>query len=520
MDIFFKIKSKRNKFILSTLSTLLYLLGYSIVMESGNFSVYFISYIHYKEEWVDMQYGNLMRPVFQLFLSLFSPLSGTMENLFGPRISILASTIVIEITFLFLYLQRNIWIFYILTFFLGLGTGISANISIKNCCFYYPKRKGFISATLMSAAATIGSLYTLLGEKIINPDREEVIDIKKDPYYRESVSERSKYYFLIGMILIPLGNAISIFLFYRYDPSFEIEDDTKSINKEKEKENTEVEKIENKIDTIKGPLLEGSNEENTEKDKENENKNEENKEKKEEILDVSNSFYKSSDNAGVKKALKDWRFWRNIFISGVMPFGLLFIFAVYRAYASLLGVNGKVVGTLAGATNIIGSLLNPIWAFFADKYGFQPVMKIVSVCVIALQLYFIIFMDSQVFFIIGLYISSVFRGGVIACITPHIMHIYGLRYYLTLGGLSRLFNQIINFIIAMISIIISFWNKHYDELLKPYRIVCFIGVIFGIIGFVLVYYETDKKFNFDEVKNEKKRKRMIIKREKKMIKRQ
>ena len=106
------------------------------------------------------------------------------------------------------------------------------------------------------------------------------------------------------------------------------------------------------------------------------------KKKKEEKINVSNSFYKTSKKEGVKQALKNWRFWNNIYISGVMPFGLYFIFAVCRAYASMLGVNGEVVGTLAGVMNIIGSILNPVWAFFGDKYGFQPVMKIISIFVI------------------------------------------------------------------------------------------------------------------------------------------
>ena len=240
-----------------------------MIMESGNFSVYFISYIHHKENWVDMQYGNLMRPIILLFLSLFSPFSGIMENLFGPRISLLASSIVIEITLFLLFLQRNLWIFYILSLFLGLVSGLSANIVIKNCCYYYPKRKGLINAILINVGALIGSSYTFLGEKIINPSREEVINKKTEPYYRENIAERSKYFFLFGMITIPLVNAISLLLFYKYDPSFEIEDDTKDIKKEKEKENKEDEKIENKIETIKGPLLEGNNEEVTVKENEN-----------------------------------------------------------------------------------------------------------------------------------------------------------------------------------------------------------------------------------------------------------
>ena len=208
MDIFFKIKKKRTKFILSAISALAYLIGYSIIMESGNFSVYFISYIREKQKWVDMQYGNLMRPVILLFLSLFSPLSGVMESLFGSRIALLTSAILIEITLFFFYFQQNLWIFYILSLILGLGCGLSANITVKNCCLYYPKRKGFISAIIMSLGALIGSSYTLLGEKIINPHREEVKDKENEPFYDFEIAKRSKYFFLFGMIILPIGTSV------------------------------------------------------------------------------------------------------------------------------------------------------------------------------------------------------------------------------------------------------------------------------------------------------------------------
>ena len=108
---------------------------------------------------------------------------------------------------------------------LGLGCGLSAQIVVKNCCLYYPKKKGFISACIMSLGALIGSSYTLLGEKIINPDREEVIDKKENPYYNEDISERSKYFFLFGMLIMPIATSLSIFLFYKYDPSCETENE-------------------------------------------------------------------------------------------------------------------------------------------------------------------------------------------------------------------------------------------------------------------------------------------------------
>ena len=78
----------------------------------------------------------------------------------------------------------------------------------------YPKKKGFISTCINSLGALIGSSYSLLGEKIINHNREKVIEREKEPYYREEIAKRSRYYFLFGMILLPIATAFSLILFF------------------------------------------------------------------------------------------------------------------------------------------------------------------------------------------------------------------------------------------------------------------------------------------------------------------
>jgi len=110
-------------------------------------------------------------------------------------------------------------------------------------------------------------------------------------------------------------------------------------------------------------------------------------------------------------------------------------------------------------------------------------------------------MDSPIFYVIGLYISSTLRGGIISSLVPHLMEIYGLRYFLVLGGLGRLFTQLFSFSAAGVSIVISIFRKGPKELLLPYRITSLAGVDFGIFGLILVLFETDEKFEFDDENN-------------------
>ena len=112
------IKRKRTQFILAFISGIFNGIASASIMGIGGIAVYIVLYIHYDQKWVDMQYGNLMGPVMNLSLSLFSTLSSPLETKCGPIISIIISSAVIELSVFLFYLQQNIWYFYGITIFL------------------------------------------------------------------------------------------------------------------------------------------------------------------------------------------------------------------------------------------------------------------------------------------------------------------------------------------------------------------------------------------------------------------
>ena len=73
--------------------------------------------------------------------------------------------------------------------------------------------------------------YVLVGEQLINPGKEGVIDQDTDPYYSLEVSENCRKYYLFGMFVLPIGTLLSFLFFYKYDPNCE--------NEEKESEKSE-----------------------------------------------------------------------------------------------------------------------------------------------------------------------------------------------------------------------------------------------------------------------------------------
>ena len=80
--------------------------------------------------------------------------------------------------------------------------------------------------------------------------------------------------------------------------------------------------------------------------------------------------------------------------------------------------------------SILNCIANPIWAFCVDKFGFRPIMLIISIITTVLSIYLSIFIDIPIFYVIGIYVSNTLRGGIIAAFIPHMMEIFGIKYFL------------------------------------------------------------------------------------------
>ena len=151
---------------------------------------------------------------------------------------------------------------------------------------------------------------------------------------------------------------------------------------------------------------------------------------------------------------------------------------------------------------LISCFFGPIWAIMTDKFGYQPIMKIICFCCCGMSIFFYFFIDDKLFYIIGLIIAISTLIGVMAAVTPHLMNIYGMRYFLTIGGFAKLFNEFSVFTAALTSIILSIFYKNAEELKFPYQIIIIVGGVLSIIGSILVFFENDEKFLYGDEKEE------------------
>ena len=430
--------SYKTKFIFSLISAIIYQLGSQVIVTIGNFCVYFASYIHLYQDWVNIQSCNIMAPIILLLLAAFSPLSGIIEKYIGPKLTLLLSSIIVEICLILYYFQQNLYIFYTISFFAGIGNGLSAGVTIKNACLYFPKRKGIINSTIIFLGGLVSMLYLIIGEKIINPEKKPIDRTSGNPVYPEDVANRAYYYFVFSMIIFPILTIIALLLFYDYVP-----EENQNGNKEK------------MIPQKKGPT-----------------------------------------RTDTKEIMGSFRFWRNIIIVTLMPFWVYFLTATYRAYTPLLGVNQNLISYLPSIITFLSAVIGLGWGYIFDKFGFQKIIMIMSIMCIVLSIYFTIFIDNKLFYIIGLIASTfISRVGMMSVINPHIMQVFEFRNYLIIGGFARLFNQFSFFISALISVLLSLNYKTSSELKTPYRIIASFGIVLSIIGLIFSFYEDDSKFN-------------------------
>lgn len=446
MEYFKPDASYNTKFIFSLISAIIYQLGSQVVVTIGNFCVYFASYIHLYQDWVNIQSCNIMAPTILLLLAIFSPISGIIEKYIGPKLTLLLSSIIVQICLILYYFQNNLYIFYTISVFIGIGNGISAGVPIKNACLYFPKRKGIINSTIIFIGGLTSMLYLIIGEKIINPDKKPIEKKNNNPVYPEDVANRAYYYFVFTMIIFPILTIIALLLFYEYVP--------------RENQNGNKEKM---LPQKKGPM-----------------------------------------RTDTKEIIGTFRFWRNMIIITLMPFWVYFLTATYRAYSTLLGLNQNFISYLPSIITFLSATIGLVWGYIFDKFGFQKIIMIMSIICIILSIYFTIFVGNKIMYTIGLIASTfISRVGMMSVINPHIMQVYEFRNYLIIGGFARSFNQLSFFIAASISVILSVKNKTSEDLETPYRIIASIGIVLSIIGFIFSFYEDDSKFNIKNDDNSK-----------------
>ena len=256
-----------------------------------------------------MHYGLFINLIFGFAMTIGKPIGGFLELKLGFILTSLTGILIILVANFFFLNVQNIWLCYALTFISATGAGIAVSLVGKNISLYKPKKKGLLIGLIGSMNFLIAGIFSVIGEKIINPDGHTLQE--NEEFYAYKYSSRTYLYFLIGFFTIPIGTIIFILLVVEYKKDDEKEltkenGDNNSLDKEKTEEKNEESNNEQNINEKENIIIEENNNDN--KNEQNEKDN--NKEEENDELSLEKKLNLMNKNKKIKKVIKTFRFWR------------------------------------------------------------------------------------------------------------------------------------------------------------------------------------------------------------------
>ena len=427
--------NKKHNFISSFIGTIIYCISISPYFGMAQFSVYITSYFHYYNSSIDMQYGNLIGPILLFSLTLSSPLGGFLEKKIGMYFSLIISTILIEIfTFIFINQTSLILTFFLLVF-LGLSMGFSLPIIHKNMMCFYPDKTGIISSVCMSITILVAAFVSVLGEKIINPEK---IVLKENEFiYPYELAKNYRIFYKYFLYINPIILIISLLL----------------IKKSEENERTSHLNILNKKNYLNYII-------------------------------------------NIKAAILHKRTWGLAIFTIFSSFIISYACNTFRVYGALNSFNGNIMQYCTAFIAIGMVFFGPIWGIINDNIQFTKIIKFISLFCFIHSIIISIFIHSSTIYIICIFIAPVASSGIATILGPHIMKVYGTKYFIEVEGIIGICKGIVTVLIGILAFIISKFCQSGKELQIAYRYIYFFGIILCIIGIFYGLKEDDSLFVF------------------------
>ena len=337
-----------------------------------------------------------------------------------------------------------------------------------------PNKKGLIVSIIGGVTILLAGIFSIVGEKIINPDGYTLGE--EEEYYEYKYSSRTYLYFMIGFFTIPLGDII--FLLFSHEYKEPIIDDIDNLQIEEGNEETKN----------------GNKNETEEKDQPNENKikNQTNNSFFQELKGIEK--YKKEK---IKKIIKTFRFWRIAIVSFLLSFPISFMMTTGRTFGAIIGIEGRALQFLMAIQGISIIIIGPIFGIISDKKGPMIILRISSIVSIAPGILLFFFIDNSVLYIISFVLIAIGLVSKMVSFNPLLMEIYGIQESVILSGIINGLGKIGEIITTVSAFVISFYYSK-DEIKTPYKIIFVSGSVCSIISFLLLCFESNKKFISEE----------------------
>lgn len=438
---------------LSILGGCLHKIALSSVTTLLNFYPYLLSYLHKYHPNYIIEQGYFLIPVYTITTFLFAPIGGFLDSKLGMFKAIIIGVLLLLSAAFVMFISTNYYLDFISIILYGIGIGVSSMLSPKNACKYFFEKKGMVNAIIASLGSIGGGLYNLAGEMLINPKSIGTTG----GFYPFEIAEKIKYFLLFQMCTVAIIVFVALVLIVPHD-------DSKNIMKDK------INSIEPILDS---PVL--------------------NEECLQEEVNIPNQNNQEYSIVHIKKAVTSWRAWRLFLLCFLSSFIIIMISTTYRSVGIALDRSTKVIQAIGTLRFVVNCICTPIWGVLTDFLNYRIILLIINIGCAALGYLYYFCLFSNFTFFVGSLMESVLLAGLMATIAPHIMKVFGMKYYIEIGGviafgfaLGTVFSTIVSYLVTSI-----LNNSKFG-----FFLMYVIGGGMATVAAVLGLFEDDREFEY------------------------
>jgi MFS family permease len=532
-------KNSTKNGILSVIGAITHKLGISSIWIIANLATYIISYLKQNDKentFLGQTLCYFFNPILTTTLNIFMPICGILEFKLGCQRAIILGGLVIMAGYGLMFVSNSIFLDFFCIFLFGIGLSISTTLSTKNAIQYFFNQRGAISGILELISSGLSATHNKIAESMINPNGAEPGPIEgdkgsKDNYYSTEISEKVLNVFLLELGTFGVSTLLTLLFLVPYDEKAakKLSKELKRKAQEKDKENNAINDDENKKEDEKGiivkdnrnePLLPEDDDGNTKINEYEINNGEkgdydaklatgDDKDKK--VISIPDSKAGNlasnpvSGNLSMsvsqvnystrhtKKALGSFRVWKLFTLVLCSYLALNLVLVCWRP----IGVRVEIpTGTLQfiGTCNFIMSMLGtPFFGFLSDKVPFRFLFSIISAITSVVGFFFCYTFKAPVIFAIMVCGMNFVLGGYIAVLPTHYMKVFGMKYYVEVGGVVGFSNVIMGPICAFFA---YFVENNVSNKIFAYRIIFITGAALNVVTLVLSLFESDDEFDY------------------------
>ena len=537
-------KNSTKNGILSVIGAITHKLGISSIWVISNLATYVISYHRRNDlsnDFLSLNLSYFFNPILVTTLNIFMPICGILEFKLGCQRAIILGALVIMLGYGLLYVSSSIFLDFFGIFLFGIGLSISTTLSTKNAIQYFFNQRGAISGILELISSGLSATHNKIAESMINPDGEEPSPIEgsDDEFYSEPVSEKVLNFFILELGTYGISTLLTLFFLVPYDEKaakkLSKELKKKALEKSKEENNAINEnEDENKKDeenplivkdynrnTVNNALLPDSeNEENLKIYEVSEGQKEDdydakladgqnkNNQKVIAIPDTKAGALETNPVSGnismsvsqvnystrhTKKALGSFRVWKLFTLVLCSYLALNLVLVCWRPIGVNVNIETSKLQTI-GTLNFIMSMIGtPVFGFLSDKIPFRILFTFVSAVTTLIGFVFCYTFDYPGIFMLLVCGMNFLLGGYIAVLPTHYMKVFGMKYYVEVGGVVGFANVIMGPICAFFA---YFVENGVDDKIFAYRIIFITGAAMNIVSLILSIFESDDEFDY------------------------